>query len=244
VQRQFELCAETLEACEAAEAGGADRIELCAGLGEGGVSPSRGFLKAALLRVKTPVHVLVRPRAGGFVFTEHEFQAMCNDMDDGLDLAAAGFVVGLMTAEGAVDADRVERLVERAAGRPITFHRAIDRARDLPLALEMVIALGCSRVLTSGGKPTVTQGRHSLEQLCAQAAGRIRIAAGGGVTLANASSLLEIAGLDLHGSLRSRVTKCEDDVLWTSPSEEVSAHDVRRMTALVHAAAERGPLLR
>ncbi len=237
MQREFELCAETLEACDAAEHGGADRIELCAALSEGGVSPSRGFLKAALARVAIPVHVLVRPRIGGFVFTHDEFLAMCNDMEDALDLGAAGFVVGLLTAEGAVDVERVERLVQLAAGRPVTFHRALDHARDLAAALDAVIAVGCSRVLTSGGEPTVTQGRASLERLCAQAAERIRVAAGGGVTLANASLLLQIPGLDLHGSLRSSATAFQGDALWAPASSGVHENDVRRMAALVHASS-------
>jgi copper homeostasis protein len=235
VRREFELCAETLQACEAAEQGGADRIELCAALSEGGVSPSRGFVKAALARVKTPIHVLVRPRSGGFIFTKEEFLAMCDDMEDALALGVSGFVVGLLTAEGAVDAERVARLIELAAGRSVTFHRAMDRARDLPQSLETVIALGCSRVLTSGGEPTVTEGRASLERLCAQSAGRIRIAAGGGVTLANAASLLEIPGLDLHGSLRSGAVAFHGDALWAPSSGSVHPEDVRRMTTMVHA---------
>jgi copper homeostasis protein len=235
VRREFELCAETLQACEAAELGGADRIELCAALNEGGVSPSRGFVKAALARVATPIHVLVRPRSGDFVFSNEEFLAMCDDVKDALELGVAGFVVGLLTPEGGVDAERVARLVELAAGRSVTFHRAMDRARNLPQALETVIALGCNRVLTSGGEPTVTEGRDSLERLCAQAAGRIRIAAGGGVTLANAASLLEISGMDLHGSLRSGAATFDGDALWAPSSGGVRTEDVRRMTAMVHA---------
>jgi copper homeostasis protein len=235
VRREFELCAETLEACEAAERGGADRIELCAALSEGGVSPSRGFLKAALARVTIPVHVLVRPRAGDFVFTDNEFAAMCDDVEDALALGAAGIVVGLLTADGAVDVERVARLVELAAGRPVTFHRAFDHVRDLASSLEMLIALGCSRVLTSGGAPHVMQGRESLERLCTQATGRIRIAAGGGVTLVNAASLLEIFGLDLHGSLRGSAAAFQGDALWAPRAGRVNEDDVRRMAALAHA---------
>jgi copper homeostasis protein len=233
MRREFELCAETLEACAAAQAGGVDRIELCAALSEGGVSPSRGFVKAALLHVKTPIHVLVRPRSGNFVFTNDEFLAMCDDVKDALELGAAGFVVGLLTQEGEVAADRVARLVELAAGRPVTFHRAIDHARDISQSLETVIALGCSRILTSGGQPDVMQGRASLERLCAQAAGRIRIAAGGGVTLHNAALLLGIPGLDLHGSLRSSAGSFTGDALWSPAPAQVNTDDVRSMVELV-----------
>jgi copper homeostasis protein len=234
MQREFELCAETLQACEAAELGGADRIELCAALSEGGVSPSRGFLKAALSSVKTPVHVLIRPRGGNFVFTENEFHAMCDDVEDAVGLGAAGIVVGLLTAGGAIDAERLAQLVELASGLPVTFHRALDRTRDLTKSLETVIGLGCNRVLTSGGKPTVMEGHTSLERMCAHAAGRIRVAAGGGVALANAASLLKIPGLDLHGSLRVGTGEFSGDALWAPSPGTVNPDDVRRMSAMVH----------
>jgi len=234
MQREFELCAETLQACEAAELGGADRIELCAALSEGGVSPSRGFLKAALSSVKTPVHVLIRPRSGDFVFTENEFRAMCDDVEDAVGLGAAGLVVGLLTAGGVIDAEHLAQLVELASGLPVTFHRALDRTRDLTKSLETVIGLGCNRVLTSGGEPTVMEGRTSLERMCAHAAGRIRVAAGGGVALANAASLLKIPGLDLHGSLRVGTGEFSGDALWAPSPGTVNPDDVRRMSAMVH----------
>ena len=234
MQREFELCAETLQACEAAQLGGADRIELCAGLGEGGISPSRGFLKTALSSVEIPVHVLIRPRSGGFVFTEAEFRAMCVDVEDAIGLGAAGLVVGLLTAEGNIDSQRLARLVELASGLPVTFHRAFDRTRDLKQSLESVIQLGCSRVLTSGGMPTVTEGRASLEGMCAHAAGRIRVTAGGGVSLSNAASLLEIRGLDLHASLCVATGEYGGDPLWAPSRGTVNPDDVRRMSTLVH----------
>jgi copper homeostasis protein len=235
MQREFELCAETLEACEAAEIGGAGRIELCAALNEGGVSPSRGFLRAALARVTLPVHVLVRPRTGNFVYTRDEFKAMCDDIGDAVGLGAAGIVIGLLTPERDVDAERVAQLSELAAGRPVTFHRAVDHSRDLAQSLETLIGLGCSRVLTSGGAPAVMEGRASLVRLCRQAAGRIRIAAGGGVTLKNAPSLLAIPGLDLHGSLRSTPETVPGDALWAPQPVPVRADDVRQMVEMVRA---------
>jgi copper homeostasis protein len=116
----------------------------------------------------------------------------------------------------------------------VTFHRALDRTRDLTKSLETVIGLGCNRVLTSGGEPTVMEGRTSLERMCAHAAGRIRVAAGGGVALANAASLLKIPGLDLHGSLRVGTGEFSGDALWASSPGTLNPDDVRRMSAIVH----------
>ena len=184
--------------------------------------------------MKTPVHVLIRPRSGDFVFTENEFRAMSDDVEDAVGLGAAGIVVGLLTAGGDIDAEHLAQLVELASGLPVTFHRAIDRTPDLSKSLETVIGLGCKRVLTSGGQPTVMEGRTSLESMCAQAAGRIRVAAGGGVTLANAASLLKIPCLDLHGSLRVGTGAFSVDALWAPSPGGVNPDDVRRMSAMVH----------
>jgi len=184
--------------------------------------------------VKTPVHVLIRPRSGGFVFSENEFRAMTDDVEDAIGLGAAGIVVGLLTVGGAIDADHLAQLVELASGLPVTFHRAIDRTHDISQSLETVIGLGCTRVLTSGGEPTVMEGRTSLERMCAHAAGRIRVAAGGGVALTNAASLLKIPGLDLHGSLRVGTGEFSGDALWAPSPGTVNPDDVRRMSAMVH----------
>ena len=116
LRREFELCAETLQACEAAAAGGADRIELCAALGEGGVTPSRGLIRAVVAATALPVHVLVRPRAGGFVYSDAEFAVICADVEDALSLGAAGVVVGMLTASLAVDVARTREVVRLAAG--------------------------------------------------------------------------------------------------------------------------------
>ena len=235
LRREFELCAETLQACEAAAAGGADRIELCAALGEGGVTPSRGLIRAVVAAIALPVHVLVRPRAGGFVYSDAEFAVMCADVEDALSLGAAGVVVGMLTASLAVDVARTREVVRLAHGEPVTFHRAFDMTADLGESLRLLMDAGVARVLTSGGEPNVDAGFASLERLAVFADGRVRIAAGGGVTLQNAARLAAVPGLDLHASLRPKVAAADGDPLWREGIEpEVSTDVVRAMAAIVH----------
>ncbi len=237
--RELELCVETLQGCEAALAGGADRIELCAALDESGLTPSRGFQRVAFDTVAMPVHVLIRPRDGNFVYSDAEFRMMCLDVDDALAQGAAGVVVGVLTTESGIARDRLATLMRLAAGRPVTFHRAFDHTPDLPASLEILAEAGCDRILTSGGRPTVTEGLPTLRQLAAQAAGRLRIAAGGGVTMTNAPALIEVDGLDLHASLRTKMPGTPPtaaDPLWNEAAgpKAVSVDAVRKLSAMVH----------
>jgi len=237
LQRELEVCAETLQACEAAHAGGADRIELCAALTEGGVTAGVGFLREAIALSTIPVHALVRPRSGNFVYSAAEFRMLCADAETALSHGAAGLVFGSLTADGAVDVAHTQELMRIANGKPVTFHRAFDLTRDLRESLRMVMDLGCSRVLTSGGQPTVMEGLEMLRELTTLAAGTIRIAAGCGVSLQNASLVAQVPGLDLHGSFR-RKPPAEDvrDVLWQKHDPWVEVEDVRAVASLVHPA--------
>jgi copper homeostasis protein len=203
----FELCAETIDACIAARNGGADRIELCSGLSEGGITPSHGLVHAAVERSGLPVHALVRPRGGDFLYSASEVSVMADDIVHMKHLGVAGVVFGLLHPDGTVDRDRTRALVELARPMQVTFHRAFDATPSLTDALEDVIALGCDRVLTSGGQRDVIAGASSLAALVQQAADRIQVAAGGGLRLKNAASLARLTGAThFHGSLRRRVT--------------------------------------
>ena len=235
--RELEICVETLQACHAAAEGGADRIELCAALSEGGVTPGPGFVREALAAVALPIHVLIRPRSGDFFYSDAEFRMICTDVDAAIAAGAAGIVVGMLTADRQVDRVRMTEVMQRAQGRSVTFHRAFDQAHDLSALLEGLIELGCDRILTSGGKPTVTEGRASLARLAEQAAGRIRIAAGGGITLDNALQFTAVAGLDLHASLRPKVEAVADDPLWQVAAGNISVDAVRTLSGIVHAAS-------
>lgn len=237
--RELEVCVETLQGCEAAGQGGADRIELCSALDVGGVTPTPAFLHAALSVSTVPIHALIRPRSGDFRYSAEEFRLLCADAEAALAAGAAGIVTGILTGERTVDSERMQQVVRLAAGKPVTFHRAIDRSRDLPEALRIIIDLGCSRVLTSGGLPTVDEGIGMLRTLTAQAAGAIRIAAGSGVSESNAERLCAVPGLDLHGSFRRKATAqpSGSDPLWNDDEtrQQVSVDTVRRIAEIVHA---------
>ncbi len=231
---ELEICVETVQACVAARDGGADRVELCAALSEGGLTPSHGLIVAAVA-VGPPVHVLLRPRAGGFAYTAGEFAVIAADLRHALDLGAAGVVTGVLNGDGTVDGDRTRTLVRLAGGRPVTFHRAVDQTPDLGAALEAVIAAGCDRVLTSGGRPTVTEGAADLARLVDRAAGRVRVAAGGGVTAATAPALRRVAGLDLHASLRGTVVRGPGDPLWQDAGlVELTVRAVAELAQIAH----------
>ncbi|SEG16236.1 copper homeostasis protein [Bryocella elongata] len=243
--REFELCGESLQACIAASEGGADRIELCTALGVGGVTPPTSLLRAALELTTLPVHVLIRPRNGEFRYSPAEFSLLLTQVEDALGHGAAGVVTGVLDVEGRIDLDRIRKVMVAANGRPVTFHRAFDLTPDLSQSLEQVIDLGCARVLTSGGAADVMAGLQALRGLTSQAAGRIRIAAGGGVRLENAASLLAVHGLDLHGSLRT-IEPPEGHMGAVHPlttqfgqAYRVLAENVCAMTELVHSADPR-----
>jgi copper homeostasis protein len=199
----FEVCAETLEACVAAAAGGADRVELCSALSEGGLTPSHGLIQHAVERCALPVHVMIRPRAGDFVYSAEEIAIMRADIAHARRLGVAGVVLGVLDAAGCVDVAATRGLVELARPLQVTFHRAVDDTVDLHEALEDVIAAGCDRVLTSGGAADVMAGAAMLAELVRAARGRIEVAVGGGLRLDDAARLAQITGArQFHASLR------------------------------------------
>lgn len=233
---QLEICIETPAAGIAARLGDADRVELCSALSLGGLTPSHGLIAETVAQCGLPVHVLVRPRAGSFVYSREELRIIERDIDAARQLGAAGVVLGLLDADGEVDLAQTRALVERAAPLEVTFHRAIDRSRDLSHSLERAIEAGCARVLTSGGKPTVSEGIDALAALVTQAAGRIRVAAGGGVTQQSAARLLAATPIDLHASLRKRPAPADRvaDPLWKiDPQSVLDPADVRAMASLL-----------
>jgi copper homeostasis protein len=202
----FELCAETVDACLAARDGGADRVELCSGLSEGGLTPSHGLVRAAIEHSGLPVHVLIRPRGGNFLYSASELAVMRDDIAHAKSLGATGVVFGLLSADGTVDIAGTCALVKLAHPMKVTFHRAFDATPSLHSALEDVIASGCDRVLTSGGQRNVVAGAPFLAELVRQARGRIDVAVGGGLRLQNATSLSRLTGAThFHGSLRRRL---------------------------------------
>jgi copper homeostasis protein len=208
----FELCAETIEACLAAREGGANRIELCSALSEGGLTPSHGLIAEAVEQTGLPIHVMLRPRGGDFVYSEREFAIMVRDLVHMRGLSVSGIVLGILHPDNTIDVERTAELVALAAPMQVTFHRAFDQATDLSRALEEVIRSGCHRVLTSGGEHDVESGAGSLARLVAQANGRIDIAVGGGLRIQNASAIAQsTSATHFHGSLRRFVPESTPD---------------------------------
>ena len=201
--RTLEICTGDPVGIEAAIAGGADRIELCSGLAEGGLTPSIGAIRYAASRPVT-VNVLIRPRPGDFVYSSQEIGLMVPDIEEAVHCGADGIVVGALTPEGDVDMDACRRFIDATQGRNATFHRAFDVCRDPFKALEDVISLGFDRILTSGQSSDALQGSDMIRRLHDKATGRIRIMAGAGVKPENAAEIIALSRCDdLHASARS-----------------------------------------
>ena len=199
-----EVCANGVESCIAAQEGGADRVELCAGIPEGGTTPSYGEIKVARRVLSTTrLHVIIRPRGGDFLYTDLEVERMAEDIALCRDLGVDGVVFGCLKADGSIDMEKNRYLMECSQGMSVTMHRAFDRAANPEQALEDAIALGFDRILTSGQHPKAIQGADLLTRLNRQAAGRIILMAGSGVTEQNIRQLHEETGLrEFHFSAR------------------------------------------
>ncbi|HLH53480.1 MAG TPA: copper homeostasis protein CutC [Verrucomicrobiae bacterium] len=200
---RVEICVDSASGAFAAERGGADRVELCDNLMEGGTTPSAGCIKVARRGLKIGLQVIVRPRGGDFLYSADELEVMREDIRIAKDLGADGIVVGCLTAEGDIDRKRTEELVALARPLSVTFHRAFDMCRDPHRALEELVALGIDRVLTSGQEATCIEGADLIAELRKQAAGRIIVMPGGGLTPRNIQKFVAMTGVDeVHLSAR------------------------------------------
>jgi len=190
-----EACVDSIESALAAAAGGAHRIELCANLVEGGTTPSAGMLAVCRARLDIPIFVLVRPRGGDFLYSASELAVMMEDIRRAKQAGARGVVTGVLRADGGIDEDRARELIAVARPLQVTFHRAFDVCRDAAAALETLITLGVDRVLTSGQAATAPEGAQTIARLVRQAAGRVGILPGGGITPENAAALVQATGV-------------------------------------------------
>lgn len=194
-----EAAVETLESALAAERSGANRIELCANLGVGGTTPDAGLIAAVAEQMRIPVFVMIRPRAGEFVYSDDDIDAMSRDIELTVDLGITGIVTGALTPNGHLAVRHTRTLLNAAAGLPVTFHRAFDVVPDPLSALEQLIDLGVSRVLTSGGAATAAEGADSIAALVDQTRGRIAVIAGGGIREHNARDVIARTGVgEIH----------------------------------------------
>ena len=199
----LEVPVASVEDAQAAQAGGADRLELNAALSLGGLTPSLGTLIEVKAAVALPVLVMVRPRPGGFAYSEADFRVMQRDVDVALQHGANGIVLGILTEEGRVDADRCRRVLRQMGAQTVVFHRAFDVTPDPFAALEQLIDLGFRRVMTSGQEQTAYNGVKLIAELIGRAAGRIEILPAGGINRFTVADVLARTACDqVHASLR------------------------------------------
>jgi len=203
----FEICTNSVESCVAAQAGGANRVELCAGIPEGGTTPSYGEISVAReLLSQTRLHVIIRPRGGDFLYSPVEIQTMLKDIEMAKQIGADGVVFGCLTAKGEIDLPVMKELMNASKGLSVTFHRAFDVCCNPQKALEEIIELGCDRILTSGQQATASAGIPLLKELHQQAAGRIILLAGCGVNESNIARIAQETGIqEFHFSAREVV---------------------------------------
>lgn len=202
----FEVCANSVESCRAAQKGGADRVELCAAIPEGGTTPSFGEIAMARANLDIKLHVIIRPRGGDFLYSPIEANVLLADIDALQPLHVDGIVTGALTPEGDIDIRLMERVMDHTGNIPVTFHRAFDRTRQPLEALEQLIDLGVKRVLTSGLQPTALEGASMIRQLVERADGRIAIMAGCGVNEDNIAQIArETGATEFHFSAREAV---------------------------------------
>jgi copper homeostasis protein len=205
----LEVCADSVCNALIAQSAGAQRIEFCVNLSEGGVTPSSAQIKIARENLKIKLYVLIRPRGGDFLYNDLEFEIMKSDIHFCGETGCDGVVIGMLNPDGTIDKQRNKALVEIAHryGMGLTFHRAFDRSNNLFQAMEDIIGLGCERILTSGGYDTAIEGANIIRLLIEKAAGRIIIMPGSGITPENVSELIRQTGTkEIHGTFRSRRT--------------------------------------
>jgi len=200
----LEISVQSPESAQAAERGGADRIELCADLNVGGLTPSRALLQNVREKVQIPVYSMIRPRAGDFVYSQSEFAAMRQSIAEAKECGMDGVVLGILTKRNRVDLERTRELVDLARPLPVTFHRAFDELPDLRQALEDVIQTGAGRILTSGGAKTALEGAATLRNLVQLAGKRIIILPGAGNSAENIAEVVrQTTAREFHSGLGS-----------------------------------------
>ena len=204
-QVEIEVCIGSLADALAAIQGGANRLELCGALELGGLTPSLGLVQQVVDAVDLPVLAMIRPRAGGFCYSEPELQAMLRDAAIALEAGAVGIVFGVLDEHANINLGQARQLVEVAGNSESVFHRAFDFVRDPLKSLDQLIDLGVTRVLTTGGPPTAVAGIDTLAAIARHAAGRIQIMPGGGITAENVRQIVRTTGcLQIHsGSAES-----------------------------------------
>jgi copper homeostasis protein len=205
---QIEVCADSVSNALIAQSAGAQRIEFCVNLPEGGTTPSPAQILLARQQLNIRLYVLIRPRGGDFLYNDIEFNSMRLDIHYCGKTGCDGVVIGMLNPDGSIDKKCCSELIQiaRQYSMGITFHRAFDRSADLFQAMEDCIDLGCDRILTSGGYDTAIEGADIIRQLIEKADGRIIIMPGSGIKPENVGALIRKTGLqEIHGTFRSKI---------------------------------------
>lgn len=203
MKKILEICCDSVASAIKAQNGGADRIELCENLAQGGVTPSAGKISLAKKWLAIPVFVLIRPRKADFLYSDGEFELMLEDIHHAKNLGADGIVSGILTTDGNLDVVRMEKLVAAAAPLPFTCHRAFDMCINANDAIEQLIEIGAKRILTSGQQPNAHLGKDNIARFAEQAKGRLSIMACGDLLPENIQEITSIPGIyEFHSAAR------------------------------------------
>lgn len=235
---KVEICANSYESALAAQEGGAARIELCQELSLGGITPGYGLLTKVVEELNIPVYVLIRPRSGDFTYTDDEFDVMLRDIAKAREIGVSGIVSGVLSKGGTIDLERTRLLIEASGGLPFTFHRAFDWTSNPVEAMEALISLGASRILSSGQAERALAGLDVLQKLLSKAQNRITILPGGGLSLNNVLVFKKAGFKEVHGSL-SKTIKGQTHELAMSDHPLINsgsrpASDAASIKALIH----------
>jgi len=220
---ELEVIGFDIESCMVAQAAGADRIELCAGPGEGGTTPSYGFIKAARELLHIQLYPIIRPRGGDFLYSAAAFKIMLQDVQLCKSVSCDGVVIGMLNSDGSVDKKRCAALVEAAYPLGVTFHRAFDRALDPLQALEDIIGIGCERILTSGQMPNASGGTVLIKELIAAAESRISIMPGSGVRAGNIVEIAKATGATAFHSSAKKMIPSKMEYAAATMNEELKS---------------------
>jgi len=230
----LEIAANSVASALAAQEGGAGRVELCTALELGGLTPSHAQIALAREHLRIPLYVLIRPRAGDFLYSDLECEMMQRDIETCVALGCDGVVLGVLDADGRVDTARCRTLIAAAGKLGVTFHRAFDLSRDPAQALEDILALGCERILTSGAQASAPEGEALIRELVVQAAGRLAVMPGAGVTAQNVAALAAATGAhEFHASAKRQLPSGMQH--WRTPLSDMEAGELRSDVAQVRA---------
>jgi copper homeostasis protein len=206
MQFKIEVCVDTIESAITAQNAGADRVELCGSLPEGGITPGYGTIIFARENLSIGLHVIIRPRGGDFLYSDQEYEVMCRDIEMCRKAGIDGVVLGILKSPGEIDIERTSRLIDLARPMTVTFHRAFDLCNDPLKGLEDVIATGARRLLTSGQQNTAFEGMDLIARLVKLAGDRIIIMPGSGISESNITAIAGNTGaLEYHFTGRKNI---------------------------------------